>query len=234
MVAQLLWLSNSLLLWVLCDQGLWPCCRHGQDVNQLLVDIGMVLQYHQHLLEAGNSSVSDGVNDITADWDSAWAENGVLSSQDSDGSEFPGSDNSTHCGVLSAAASAAAHSNAGSMTYMSDDDATSEAEHGTYIQTHGIGSPSEGLMEGLWRSGSGVLRGPTGVGYAPFTHPVYVSHMVQTAQSLRRLCQEEGDLPALLDQVGLLVLCSIHAVMERTSMALSTNKSVCWQARTAS
>jgi len=82
----------------------------------LLVDIGMVLQYHEHLLEADNSSNSDGVNDNAADWEGPWLDSALLSSQDSDISEFPGSDNSTHCGVLSAAASAAAHSNASSMT----------------------------------------------------------------------------------------------------------------------
>ena len=165
----------------------------------MLVDIGMVLQYGEHLLDIDNSSDSDGIHDI-ADWDGSWGDSALLSSQDSDISLFPSSDNSTHCGVLSAAASAVAHSNAGSMTCMSDDDGVSEAEQRTH---HGIGSPSDSLLEALWNSGSGprgVQRG-AGPDYAPFTHPLYVAHMVQKAKLLANLCRMHN-LPALLEQVG--------------------------------
>ena len=160
----------------------------------------MVLQYHDYLLKADDSSESVGLNDITVEWESAWADSALFDTQDSDGSEGPGSENSTHCGVLSAAASAAAHSNAGSMTYMSDDDTMSEAEQGAHARAqHAVGSPSNGVMEGLWGSGSGALRGPAQL--APFTHPVYVAHMVRRAKFLVRLCRQE-DLPALLEQVS--------------------------------
>ncbi|DBA83973.1 hypothetical protein WJX77_006742 [Trebouxia sp. C0004] len=170
-------------------------------VNLLLVEIGMVLQYHEHLLEADNISNSDGVNDDAADWEGAWVDSALLSSQDSDISEFPGSDNSTHCGVLSAAASAAAHSNASSMTYMSDDDGASEADHSTYARTqHASGSPSDSLMESLWRSGSGPIGPQRLPDYTPFTHPLYVAHMVRTAKKLVGLCRVV-QVPALLEQV---------------------------------
>ena len=175
----------------------------------MLVGIGMVLQYQEYLLKDDVSSKSDGDSDPAAEWGSAWANSALLSSQDSDISEFPASDTSTHCGVISAAASAAAHSNAGSATYVSDDDA-SEAERSTQAQAqqHAVGSPAgEAGLDSLWRSES--LRQPAGLEYAPFTHPVYVAHMVQTAQSLVSLCQEE-DLPALLQQVCcMLVLKSV-------------------------
>ncbi len=177
------------------------CRRRTKDaVNLLLVDIGMVLQYHEHLLEADNSSNSDGVNDNV--WEGPWVDSELLSSSDSDISEFPGSDNSTHCGVLSAAASAAAHSNASSMTNMSDDDGASEAEHSTYARTqHASGSPNDSLMESLWRSGSGSMGPQRLADHPPFTHPLYVAHMVRTAKKLVGLCQVAG-LPALLEQVG--------------------------------
>ena len=177
------------------------CCRRTKDaVNLLLVDIGMVLQYHEHLLEADNSSNSDGVNDNV--WEGPWVDSALLSSSDSDISEFPGSYNSTHCGVLSAAASAAAHSNASSMTNMSDDDGASEAEHSTYARTqHALGSPNDSLMESLWRSGSGSMGHQRPPDHPPFTHPLYVTHMVRTAKKLVGLCQVAG-LPALLEQVG--------------------------------
>ncbi len=162
----------------------------------------MVLQYHEHLLEADNSSNSDGVNDNAAVWEGPWVDSALLSSLDSDISEFPGSDNSTHCGVLSAAASAAAHSNASSMTYMSDDDGASEAEHSTYARTqHVSGSPNDSLMESLWRTGSGPIGPQRPPDYPPFTHPFYVAHMVRTAKKLVGLCQVV-ELPALLEQVG--------------------------------
>ncbi|KAL0028831.1 hypothetical protein WJX79_010810 [Trebouxia sp. C0005] len=170
-------------------------------INLLLVDIGMVLQYCEHLLEADNSSNSDGVNDNAGDWEGPWVDSALLSSLDSDISEFPGSDNSTHCGVLSAAASAAAHSNASSMTYMSDDDGASEAERSTYTRTqHASGSPNDSLMESLWRTGSGPIGPQRPADYPPFTHPLYVAHMVRTAKKLVGLCQVL-ELPALLQQV---------------------------------
>ena len=157
----------------------------------MLVGIGMVLQYQEYLLKDDVSSDSDGGSDPAADWGSAWANSALLSSQDSDISEFPASDSSTHCGVISAAASAAANSNAGSATYVSDDEAQA--------QQHAVGSPvGDAGLDSLWRSES--LRQPAGPEYAPFTHPVYVAHMVQTAKTLVSLCQEE-QLPALLQQV---------------------------------
>ena len=177
------------------------CCRLTKDaVNLLLVEIGMVLRYHEHLLEADNSSNSDGMNDSV--WEGPWVDSALLSSSDSDISGFPGSDNSTHCGVLSAAASAAAYSNASSMTNMSDDDGASEAEHSTYARTqHASGSPNDSLMESLWRSGSGPMGPQRPADHPPFTHPLYVAHMVRTAKKLVGLCQLV-ELPALLEQVG--------------------------------
>lgn len=167
-------------------------------INLLLMDIGMMLQYHEHLLEADHSSNSDGVN--AADWEGPWVDSALLCSQDSDVSEFPESDNSTYCGVLSAAASAAAHSNASSMTYMSDDDGASEAEHSTYARTqHALGSPNDSLLETLWSSGSGPIGPQRPPDCPPFTHPLYVVHMVRTAKKLVGLCQVV-DLPALLEQ----------------------------------
>lgn len=83
----------------------------------MLVRIGMVLQYHQHLLNNNSSSDLHGRTDSAANWDSARADSALLSTQDSDFSEFPPSDDSTHSG----------DSYAGSVTNVSDDDATSEA-----------------------------------------------------------------------------------------------------------
>lgn len=177
------------------------CYRLAKDaVNLLLVDIGTVLQYHEHMLKADNSSNSDGVNDNV--WEGPWVDSALLSSLDSDISEFPGSDNSTHSGVLSAAASAAAHSYASSMTCMSDDDGASEAEHSTYARTqHTMGSPNDSLMESLWRTGSGPIGSQRPPDCPSFTHPLYAAHMLRTATKLVGLCQVV-ELPALLAQVG--------------------------------
>ena len=163
----------------------------------------MVLQYKEHVLKDDASSDSDAGGDPAVDWGSAWANSALLSSQGSDISDFPASDSSTHCGVLSAAASAAAHSNAGSATYVCDDDAVSDAGHSMHAQTQqAVSSPGDAAWESLWRSGS--LSQSAGLEYAPLTHPAYVAQMVQTAKCLVNLCREES-LPALMEQV-----CDLH------------------------
>lgn len=166
------------------------CCRASREkINRTLEDIGLVLQYQVHMLDWDDKDSAQGPQDHPPDWESGWADNLLLSRRNSAGSELLDSDNSTHCGVLSAAASAvgavASHSSA---SFRSDDDAPSLS---------GTSSSIQGLLQG-----DSVRRAAQQQSeYLPFTHPTYIAHIQHVSTKMASICRLLA-LPALAQEVS--------------------------------
>ena len=172
------------------------CRASHAKINRTLEDVGLILQYQDHMLDRDDTDSDQDPHDSPPDWESGWADN-LLLSRNSTGSGLLESDTSTHCGVLSAAASAvgaASHSSAG---FQSDDEAPSL-------------SGTSNSIQGLLRNESAQGRSRGHADYPPFTHPTYIAHIQQASTKLATICRLL-DLAALAEEVRIQKLAVCHA-----------------------
>ena len=134
-------------------------------------------------------------NEAPPDWESGWADNLLLSQRNSIGSDLLESDNSnsTHCGVLSAAASATGAPSHSSASFVTDDDVPSI-------------SGTSNSIQGLLRSDAAQGRLREQTDYPPFMHPTYISYIQQASTKLAAVCRLLV-LPALAQEVQTPVYC---------------------------
>lgn len=171
------------------DRSYW-CCRASRDkVNRTLEDIGLILQYQDHMLDKDDSDSMQDPNDGPPDWESGWADNLLLSRRNSIGSDLLESDNSnsTHCGVLSAAASAVGAASHCGASFVSDDDVPSI-------------SGTSNSIQGMLRSDAAQGRLREQTDYPPFMHPTYISYIQQASTKLAAICSLLA-LPTLAQEV---------------------------------
>lgn len=144
----------------------------------------MVLQYQEHMLDSDDLDSVHDFNDGLPDWESGWDDDVHLTHNDSVSSNLLDSDVSTHCGVLSAAASVtgtASHSSAG---FQSDEDG------------HSVGGTSLSTQQS---------RSQARPDYLPLAHPTYVAYIHQASARLAAICRLLR-LAALAEEVSMISL----------------------------
>lgn len=126
------------------------------------------------MLDWDDSDSAQDQHDRPPDWESGWADNLLLSRRNSTGSDLLDTDNSTHCGVLSAAASAGASHSSGS--FLSEDDVPSL-------------SGTSNSIQGLLQTDGTQRHSRQQQEYLPFTNPTYIAHIQQVSTKLASICR---------------------------------------------